>query len=79
MKLKKYSFGMGDRFYHQGAAQLQAIVNAKNAGIDIIPVWNKSNREHEIVGTELTACVPRQMTLSESLAGRVITTLMLTI
>jgi len=52
MKLEKYSFGMGDRFYHQGAAQLQAIVNAKDAGIDIIPVWNKSNREHEIVGTE---------------------------
>jgi len=43
---------MGDRFLHQGAAQLQAIINAKNAGIDITPVWNKSNREHEIVGTE---------------------------
>ena len=52
MKLEKYSFGMGDRFLHQGVAQLQAIVNAKNAGIDITPVWNKSNREHEIVGTE---------------------------
>ena len=52
MKLEKYSFGMGDRFYHQGIAQLQAIVNAKNAGVDITPVWNKSNREHEIVGTE---------------------------
>ncbi len=52
MKLEKYSFGMGDRFLHQGVAQLQAILNAKNAGIDITPVWNKSNREHEIVGTE---------------------------
>jgi len=52
MKLEKYSFGMGDRFLHQGVAQLQAIVNAKNAGIDITPVWNKSNREHQIVGTE---------------------------
>ena len=52
MKLEKYSFGMGDRFLHQGVAQLQAIVNAKKAGIDITPVWNKSNREHEIVGTE---------------------------
>ncbi len=51
MKLEKYSFGMGDRFLHQGKAQLQAIVNAKNAGVDITPVWNKSNREHEIVGT----------------------------
>jgi len=52
MKLEKYSFGMGDRFLHQGVAQLQAITNAKNAGIDITPVWNKSNREHDIVGTE---------------------------
>ena len=34
MKLEKYSFGMGDRFYHQGIAQLQAIVNAKNAGVE---------------------------------------------
>jgi len=52
MKLEKYSFGMGDRFLHQGIAQLQAIVKAMNAGIEITPVWNKSNREHEIVGTE---------------------------
>lgn len=52
MKLEKFSFGMGDRFLHQGVAQLQAIVNAGNAGVEITPVWNKSNREHEIVGTE---------------------------
>ena len=52
MKLEKYSFGMGDRFLHQGVAQLQAIVKAQQAGIHITPVWNKSNREHEIVGTE---------------------------
>ena len=52
MKIEKYSFGMGDRFAHQGRAQLQAIVNAKSAGVDIAPVWNKSHREHEIVGTD---------------------------
>jgi hypothetical protein len=52
MKLEKYSFGMGDRFLHEGRAQLQAILNARDAGVDITPVWNKSNREHEIVGTE---------------------------
>jgi hypothetical protein len=55
MKLEKYSFGMGDRFLHQGRAQLQAIVNAKAAGIEITPVWNKSDREHVIVGTEPTS------------------------
>jgi hypothetical protein len=52
MKIEKYSFGMGDRFAHQGKAQLQAIVNAKAAGVAIAPVWNKSDREHGIVGTE---------------------------
>ncbi|MCP4044942.1 MAG: hypothetical protein GY732_03010 [Gammaproteobacteria bacterium] len=52
MKIEKYSFGLGDRFYHQGRSQLQAMVMAKEAGIDITPVWNKSDREHVIVGTE---------------------------
>lgn len=49
MKLEKYSFGIGDRFAHQGEAQLKAIIKAKEAGIDIVPVWNKSNREHQII------------------------------
>ncbi len=52
MKIEKYSFGMGDRFRHQGKAQLRAIVMANRAGVDIAPVWNKSDREHVIVGTE---------------------------
>ena len=52
MKLEKFSFGMGDRFLHQGRAQLQAIINAQEADVDITPVWNKSDREHVIVGTE---------------------------
>ena len=52
MRLEKYSMGMGDRFLHQGKAQLQAIVNAKEAGVDVTPVWNKSDREHKIIGTE---------------------------
>lgn len=52
MRIEKYSFGMGDRFAHQGKAQLQAIVRARQAGVEIAPVWNKSDREHQIVGTE---------------------------
>jgi hypothetical protein len=52
MKLEKYSLGMGDRFLHQGRAQLQAVVLARDEGVDITPVWNKSDREHVIVGTE---------------------------
>jgi len=51
MKLEKFSFGLGDRFLHQGRAQLQAILNARSAGVEITPVWNKSNREHKTVGT----------------------------
>jgi hypothetical protein len=50
--LEKYSFGIGDRFGHQGKAQLQAIINAKKYGINITPVWNKSHREHTIIHTE---------------------------
>ncbi len=50
-KLGKYSFGLGDRFGRQGHAQLKAIVEAGNKGIEITPVWNKSNREHMIIGT----------------------------
>lgn len=50
--LGKYSFGLGDRFGHQGEAQLKAIIEASNHGIDITPVWNKSNREHMIIGTQ---------------------------
>ncbi|MEM7143580.1 MAG: tagaturonate epimerase family protein [Verrucomicrobiota bacterium] len=50
--IPKYSFGVGDRFAHQAAAQLQAFILAKEAGADVTPVWNKSNREHLIVGSE---------------------------
>ena len=51
MNLGKYSFGIGDRFTRQGEAQLKAILQARNLGIEIVPVWNKSNREHSIIGT----------------------------
>ncbi len=49
MKIQKYTFGTGDRFAHQGQAQLRAILKARQAGIDVYPVWNKSNREHSII------------------------------
>ncbi|OPZ98480.1 MAG: hypothetical protein BWY72_00817 [Bacteroidetes bacterium ADurb.Bin416] len=49
MKLAKFSIGTGDRFSHQGIAQLRATIKANQAGLDISPVWNKSNREHQIV------------------------------
>ena len=52
MRIGKYSFGTGDRFAHQGESQLSAIMQAnKLLGIEIVPVWNKSNREHIIVNS----------------------------
>ena len=51
MILEKYSFGIGDRFGHQGRAQLQAVINARNVGVNVTPVWNKSHREHTIIKT----------------------------
>ena len=52
MKLGKYSFGTGDRFNHQGQAQLKALIKANKNGVNVTPVWNKSNREHNIVHSE---------------------------
>jgi hypothetical protein len=51
-KLGKYSIGLGDRFGHQGHAQLKAVIEAGRKGVEITPVWNKSNREHMIIGTQ---------------------------
>jgi hypothetical protein len=50
----KYTFGVGDRFANGAHAQLTAFIEAKKLGIDIVPVWNKSNREHNIIGSEPT-------------------------
>src|SRR5580698_492489 len=52
LTLPKYSIGVGDRFAHQAKAQLQACVLAADAGVEVVPVWNKSNREHMIIGSE---------------------------
>ncbi len=48
----KFTFGVGDRFAHGAHAQLAAFIEAGKLGIDITPVWNKSNREHQIIGSE---------------------------
>jgi tagaturonate epimerase len=50
--LPKYTFGVGDRFAHQAEAQLKACMMAGEHGADVIPVWNKSNREHTIIGSQ---------------------------
>jgi len=50
--IEKYSFGIGDRFARQGKAQLEALIKAKGQGTSIVPVWNKSFREHNIIHTQ---------------------------
>ena len=51
MILGKYSIGIGDRFGRQGRPQLAAILKARQLGVAITPVWNKSYREHTIIAS----------------------------
>jgi hypothetical protein len=52
LQLEKYSLGVGDRFAHQARAQLRACILAETHGLTVVPVWNKSNREHNIIGSK---------------------------
>ncbi|NQW49336.1 MAG: hypothetical protein HQ464_16370 [Planctomycetes bacterium] len=52
MALPRFSFGVGDRFAHQAAAQLAAFERLAAEGVIVAPVWNKSNREHTFIGSE---------------------------
>jgi len=55
MILEKYSLGVGDRFAQQAKPQLTACMRAAAQGVTVIPVWNKSNREHKITGSQPSA------------------------
>ena len=50
--LEKFSLGVGDRFAHQAKAQLRACQLIARDGVQVVPVWNKSNREHSFIGSE---------------------------
>lgn len=52
LTLEKYSFGVGDRFAHQGKAQLRAFEMLAAQGVEVVPVWNKSHREHTTIGSQ---------------------------
>jgi hypothetical protein len=52
MRIEKYSCGVGDRFGHEAPAQLAAFQRIASQGAEVRPVWNKSNREHTLIGTE---------------------------
>jgi len=52
LQLEHYSMGVGDRFAHQAEAQLSALIAGRKLGINVVPVWNKSFREHDIVHSQ---------------------------
>ncbi len=52
LSLEKFSLGVGDRFAQQARAQLRAFQLLAADGIEVVPVWNKSNREHTFIGSE---------------------------
>lgn len=51
LQLERFSFGVGDRFAHQARAQLKAFEWTLSKGVEVTPVWNKSNREHTFIGS----------------------------
>lgn len=55
--IEKFSIGTGDRFAKQAKAQLSAIMKAGEKGIEVVPVWNKSHREHTTIGSEPASAV----------------------
>jgi len=67
-KFNQYSIGIGDRFTHQAQAQLKAVLLAQEKGVSITPVWNKSYREHQIIGS-VPATTRRQADLAVAELG----------
>jgi hypothetical protein len=51
-QLENYSIGVGDRFGMQAEAQLNACMLLERDGVKVTPVWNKSHREHLIIGSQ---------------------------
>ena len=68
LTLEKFSIGVGDRFAHQAKAQLRACQLISADGADVVPVWNKSNREHTFIGSE-PASVREAASVAVSMLG----------
>jgi hypothetical protein len=52
LTLERFSCGIGDRFGREAKAQLRAFQTLAADGVEVTPVWNKSNREHTFIGSE---------------------------
>ncbi len=70
LTLEKFSIGVGDRFAHQAKAQLRACILAAKAGADVVPVWNKSNREHTFIGSEPSSVLTAARSAVEALGWK---------
>ena len=70
LKLEKFSIGVGDRFAHQAKAQLKAFQKLAEEGIDAVPVWNKSNREHSFIGSEPSSVIAAAKEAVETLGWK---------
>jgi hypothetical protein len=70
LTLDRFSFGVGDRFGQQAKAQLQAFAMLAKQGIQVVPVWNKSNREHTFIGSQPQAVVEAARAAVKSLGWK---------
>jgi len=52
LELSRFTFGVGDRFARQAKAQLRACQAMLDLGVEVVPVWNKSHREHTTIGSQ---------------------------
>jgi tagaturonate epimerase len=68
--IEPYSIGVGDRFAHQAAAQLRAFQKLESRGVSVVPVWNKSNREHNFIGSEPSSVLDSAKRAVESLGWK---------
>lgn len=51
LQLSRFSMGTGDRFGREGEAQIGAFQDLRAKGGEADIVWNKSNREHVLIGS----------------------------
>ena len=70
LTLEKFSIGVGDRFAHQAKAQLRACQLLAADGAEVVPVWNKSNREHNFIGSEPSSVLAAAQTAVQALGWK---------
>jgi len=70
LQIAPYSIGTGDRFAHQAQAQLRACMQITRDGFPVVPVWNKSNREHTFIGSDPSSVLTAARAAVEALGWK---------